>query len=441
MATARPLRDGVIVSNVARNHCYPIVEAAASAGYLKKFVTSIYYRPTSPLGRALHGLATRSGERSRQRLELRRSPLIPDDKVVDVPLPELLEEAVARLGHKLKKSTRSATYLKNEAFDWIVARRHVEPCTIFHGFEQCALFSFQKARALGAVTVLDQPIIHRASLDRIQREERERHGISAPAREPFWFDQHVARKSKELALTDYVFAGLDTTKDTMVENGFPADRVFVIPYGVDVGAYRPVARPPRPDFNILYAGPLNFWKGLPYLFDVMDGLDLPGARLTLVGRNDPEWRPWVDRRLAALGDRARYLGTVPETEMPRLYAEADVLAFPSLVGGLGIVCFQAMATALPVLTSQGEGIIRDGVDGVVVPPRDILGWRRALARLAADRDHRLALGAAGLDRLKSFSWDAYRRGILRAYEEIATREASDHIPSAAADSPRAARHS
>src|SRR5262249_44158813 len=141
---------------------------------------------------------------------------------------------------------------KNEVFDWLVAKRHMEPCTIFHGFEQCALFSLRRARALGAVTVLDQPVIHRTTLERIEREERERHGVPFPARKPFWFDQHVARKHKELALTDYVFGGLAYVKQTMVENGFPADRVFTIPYGADTGTYRPIARPPRAGFEILY---------------------------------------------------------------------------------------------------------------------------------------------------------------------------------------------
>ena len=426
MPGALPLHERVVVSNVARNNAYQVAEAAEAAGYLKKFVTSIYYKPSSMLGRALHGLAVRSGDRARQRIELRRSTLIPDEKVIDIPIPELVEESVSQIGARLGIDKRPVTYLKNEVFDWLVARRHVEPCTIFHGWEQCALYSLRKARALGAITVLDQPIIHRTTLDRIEREERARHGVPSPGKKPFWFDQHVARKYEELKLADYVFGGLDYVKETMVENGFPADRVFTIPYGTDTERFQPIARPPREGFEILYVGPLNFWKGLPYLFDVMEGLAIPGARLTLIGRDDPDWRPYFDRRMAALGDRVRYLGTVPNTEIPPFHEAADVMVFPSVVGGLGIVCFEAMATALPLVTSSGDVILRDGVDALVVPHQDIEGWRRALRRLAADRDYRLALGAAGADRLKQFTWDTYRRGVVRAYDEIAAREGARH---------------
>jgi glycosyltransferase involved in cell wall biosynthesis len=135
----------------------------------------------------------------------------------------------------------------------------------------------------------------------------------------------------------------------------------------------------------------------------------------------------MDRRISALGERARYLGTVPQSRMAEVYAEADVLVFPSLVGGLGIVCFEAMATGLPVITSDGDVILEDGKNGLVVPPHDIGGWCSALRRLAADRSYRLAIGAAGAERLKSFTWEAFRRGMVRSYDEIAMRETERRV--------------
>jgi glycosyltransferase involved in cell wall biosynthesis len=111
--------------------------------------------------------------------------------------------------------------------------------------------------------------------------------------------------------------------------------------------------------------------------------------------------------------------------MAKMYADADVFVFPSLIGGLGLVCFEAMATALPLVTSDCDVVLRDGKDGIAVPARDVEGWRNVLRKLARDRDYRLALGAAGAERLKSFTWDAYRAGVVRAYEEIHERRAHD----------------
>jgi glycosyltransferase involved in cell wall biosynthesis len=375
-------------------------------------------------GRALRQLATRVGAADLKRLVNRRSDGIDDQLVASVPVPELLEQAVGRALSRRGHDPRPATYLKCEAFDLWVARRHVEPCTIFHGYEQCALFSLRRARALGAVTVLDQLIIHRSELDRIEREERARMGVPLPDDRPFWFQQHVDRKYAEHAVTDYVFAGLEFVKQSMVKNGFPADRVFVIPYGVDVQSSQPIARPERPGFNILHVGPLHYWKGLHLLLDVMERLQIPGARLTIVGRADPDWAPYFLPRIAALGDRVRHIPGVPQSEMRQLYADADVLAFPSLVGGIGLVCYEAMSTGLPVIVSDGDVIIRHEIDGLSISPHDLPAWERALTSLAADRPRRLALGAAGAERIKDLSWDSYRRGVLDAYQTIWDREQS-----------------
>jgi glycosyltransferase involved in cell wall biosynthesis len=75
-----------------------------------------------------------------------------------------------------------------------------------------------------------------------------------------------------------------------------------------------------------------------------------------------------------------------------------------------------------VVTSDGDVVIRDGVDGIAVPLHDLEGWRRALTELASNRNRRLGLGLAGAERVKAFSWDAYRRGIIAAYETIWERE-------------------
>jgi glycosyltransferase involved in cell wall biosynthesis len=357
-----------------------------------------------------------------QRMQGRRARGIPDDRVCSIALPELVEQAVIRAAQTVRIDARSATYLKNEIFDWWTARQYLETCHLFHGFEQCALFSLKRAHGLGAVTVLDQPIMHRASLDRIEREERTI--LRAPPmdqKKPFWFDQHVERKYKEHEVSDYVFAGLEFVKRTMVENGFPSERIYVIPYGVDTDDFPYVDRPARSGFNVLYVGPVHFWKGLHYLLEAMEGLDVPGATLTIVGGVHPEWGAVFEPRFAKLGNRVRRTGPIAHAEMMRHYAEADVLAFPSLVGGIGLCCYEAMATGLPVITSEGDVVIRDGVDGICVPYNDVAGWRRAFVELAGDRERRVALGQRGAQRVKAFTVDAYRASILAAYEDIAAR--------------------
>src|ERR1700722_18875210 len=111
------LRENIVISNVARNHSYPIVEAAASAGYLKKFITSVYWKPDTFLGNVAHSLVSGLGEHARNRLEGRHSHLVPDERVETIPIPELVDEAMRMAAARLSLDSRSAFYLRCEFFD------------------------------------------------------------------------------------------------------------------------------------------------------------------------------------------------------------------------------------------------------------------------------------------------------------------------------------
>lgn len=271
------------------------------------------------------------------------------------------------------------------------------------------------------MTVLDQPIMYRGALDRLEAEERERLGV-LPGRKPYWFEEHVKRKYKELALADYLFVGLDFVKRTYVEAGFPEDRIYLIPYGANLRSFHPVDRRGRDTFNVLYVGQICWFKGLHYLLEAFAGLRLSNARLTIVASSvDPEWQECYYRLIEKVRDRCTCVSTVPNAEMPRYYAEADVLVFPSLVGGIGLTVYEAMGTGLPVIVSDGDVVIQDGVDGFVVDPRDVEGLRGMLTRLYEDTELRFTVGMNGVQTAQRFTWEKYRMSVASAYMDIIRR--------------------
>ena len=81
-----------------------------------------------------------------------------------------------------------------------------------------------------------------------------------------------------------------------------------------------------------------------------------------------------------------------------------------------------MAAGLPIITADGDVVIRDGVDGLVVPPEDTDGWVKALTRLKEHEELRIQLGANAAQRVREFGWGAYRAGVVQAYQEIGKRE-------------------
>jgi starch synthase len=418
------VRVKVVIASVTKQHAYPTALAANECGFLQLFITSIYYKPDELRCRLLER-AIRSRQRNGDlvRIRARRQEGLADDRVVSIFWPELAEQVWRRsrlLSYVVHPD--AITYLKNEVFDWLVAWRHLSPCDIFHGFEQCALLSLRKAKKLGAVTVLDQPVIHRTLWDRLEDEERRRVGLPAPKR-PFWYREHIERKYKELECADYLFVGLEFVRKSFVEAGFPPERIFLIPYGTDVGAsLRPVERPRRRMFNILFVGQISWYKGLHYLLDAYEKLRADNVSLTVIGMVHPEWLPYFQERFRRMRNPLRYLGIVAHGELARYYAEADVFVFPSLGGGIGLAVYEAMATGLPVITSDGDVVIRDGVDGLVVPARETERWAEALVQLKDNEVLRLSLGASAAERVHSFRWDTYRARVVKAYREIAQRE-------------------
>ena len=151
--------------------------------------------------------------------------------------------------------------------------------------------------------------------------------------------------------------------------------------------------------HIVFVGRLVAGKGAEVLLDAMERVvaDGPPARLTIVG--DGELRPELESRAAPLGDRVRFAGPLPPAAVAELLRDATVVAVPSTrAEGLGLVALEAMAAgALVVGTAVGgqAETVRDGENGLVVPPDDA-------AALAAALRHALAIAPTDAgDRLRA----------------------------------------
>ena len=409
----------VILSSSGHNHSFQTALALHEAGILEKFVTGIYDDPTRLRIRAIEAGIRRFGsEEDGLRLAGRRVSGLPPSSVVSLVASEIVNQVWPRLpGLRAAVPVSTITHLRNELFDLQVASRHLGGCDVFHGFEQCAKYSLRRARGNDMATVLDEPIIHRALLDQTEEEVRGELGVPALRRAP-GYQMHIDRKYAELELSDYLFVGLRFVKDSFVAEGYPEDQIFVIPYGADTSRFRTRDRTAlEGPLRILFVGQISWFKGLHQLLDVFEALPID-ATLTVIGSVHQEWKPYFEGRFSSMSRPVNYLRTVPNLEMMKHFDEADVLAFPSLVGGIGLAVYEAMASGLPVVTSDGDVVIRDGVDGLVAPAGDNDAWIHALVRLHDEPELRSRLGDRAAERIRDFTWSSYRRGVREAYQSI-----------------------
>ncbi len=171
-------------------------------------------------------------------------------------------------------------------------------------------------------------------------------------------------------------------------------------------------------------------KGLPVLLRAFEALrEHVPARLTLIG-SEPE-----DVEALVLDDRGiAVLGKVDDEAKHAALAAADVLCAPSLGGeSFGMVLTEAFAQGKPVVASAIPGytdVVRDGVDGVLVPRGDATALAQALLDLAYEPGRRATLAASAAERAERYAWPQVAREVLNAYEDAiavpapATRAAS-----------------
>ena len=105
----------------------------------------------------------------------------------------------------------------------------------------------------------------------------------------------------------------------------------------------------------------------------------------------------------------------------------DVLVFPSLFEGFGLVILEAMAQGLPVIATShtaGPDLIEEGVDGFIVPIRSADAIAERLLLLARDRDRLSAMQQAAQGKARLHTWENYRGRVVQVAQEVMNKRAA-----------------
>jgi phosphatidylinositol alpha-mannosyltransferase len=205
----------------------------------------------------------------------------------------------------------------------------------------------------------------------------------------------------------------------------------VIPNGVEIPPF-PARHVASDRLRIVFVGQAVERKGLPVLLRAFEALrEHVPAELTVVGATREEIAPML------LDDRdIRALGKVGEDEKRIALEQADVLCAPSLGGeSFGMVLTEAFAAGAPVVASGiagYRGVVRDGVDGVLVPRGDAQALAEALRDLWLDPERRLEMGRAAAESAKRFAWPRVAAEVMAAYEDAIATPAPEGLVQRAA---------
>ncbi len=305
--------------------------------------------------------------------------------------------------------THWMAHLQTVIFDaW--AARHLEPTDVLLAWYKGGLRSMQRAQAMGTVTVGQWGNVHPRQQYDTLADEFARWGLRRRMPRAV-----LARALAEIRQADYLICPTDQARESFCAAGVAAAKLITIPNGVDLDRFRPPEQRASHPFRVLFVGQIGFRKGVPYLLQAWQRLAWRDAELWLVGNIDAELRPLL-RRFASLPG-LRLLGYA--ADLLPLYQSADVFAFPSLLEGSAKVNFEALACGLPcVVTPNAGGVVRDGVEGHVVPLRDADALAAALERLRSDDRQRRVMAEAARLRATEFPWDRHGETLVNALRTL-----------------------
>ena len=191
--------------------------------------------------------------------------------------------------------------------------------------------------------------------------------------------------------------------------GVPGERIVVIHNGIDV-VERPAPIEGRQPGLIVTVARLTAWKGIDHLIRALVQVrrDVPQAQLLILG-DGPE-RPGLTRLASELGisGSVTFAGQVDRTVVHEHLARARAFALPSAYEGLPHVALEALTEGCPAVAAAAGGtpeVIRDEVDGLLVPYGDADALARALTRLLTDRELAERFNTTGPQRvIDEFSW-------------------------------------
>jgi glycosyltransferase involved in cell wall biosynthesis len=300
----------------------------------------------------------------------------------------------------------SAQFLRTGRFD------------LFHAWSGSALSSLRVAEQLGIPSLLEIPTWHRQKgkvLPAKTEQEIAMENAPIPQR---WLNLILI--SRRETLEEYELAGLilvesEKAADTFRVLGFPNEKLYSMPQGVDVNRFRPGEQPSL--FRAVFVGALIKRKGVHTLIEAWKKLRLPKAELWLAGHPHDEIKPYLER----LPSNVKVLGFTKDVE--NVFRAGSVHIFPSSLEGSAKTTYEAAACGLAQITTREAGdVVIDGLNGLIIQPNDVDALANAICQLYERPDLVRAYGAAGRARVvEQFTWDHFRARVLGAYRLVMDR--------------------
>lgn len=343
---------------------------------------------------------------------------IPKDKIASFPIFGAIKFLNGRINQKF--GTKFSDDRFSDMFSLAVAMNLKKPkfpgnqSWIFHALSGYCEAPLEKAKKMGAITVVERGCPHIDYQQNIMAEERSL--LFKKKFEPE-YKYVYDRMKREYEMADYIVVPSTYSQKSFLERGFSSKKVLAVPICSEKLTH-PIPDSERPKkFTVLVTGGQFVRKGLFYVLDAWRKANLPDdAELIYKGSVPPEFSYLLETK-----NIRRVTKHLTDEEMARLYNEAHVFVLPSIDEGFGQVVMEAMSAGLPVIVTENVGSadgVENGKDGFIVPIRSSDAIAEKIKFFYDNQEKLKEMSRAAIEKSKLYSPEAFTKRMISAYQSM-----------------------
>jgi glycosyltransferase involved in cell wall biosynthesis len=288
--------------------------------------------------------------------------------------------------------------------------------SIFYAYDTGALEALEWCRQHGIKCVLNQMDPNRVEMDLVRAEERQWSGWALqPLQVP---EAYFVRREQEWKLANRVVVNSEFSRRALLQQSVPPEKLTVIPLCYEIaGSDRKSEignRKSDQPLRVLFLGQVILRKGIQYLIAAARLLEKENIHFDIIG---------------PLGISADAIATAPKNmtfhgrtgrdQATAWYQQSHVFVLPTLSDGFAITQLEAMAHGLPVVTTPCCGeVVSDGVDGFVIPPREVEGLAQTFRRYLSEPELLRQQSAAATVKAGQFTLTRLTANLERLEKEL-----------------------
>jgi glycosyltransferase involved in cell wall biosynthesis len=355
-----------------------------------------------------------------QRLQERREDSLPADKIVAFNLFGMAVNRAHPKAPGLGELEKLHREYGRRFCDLVWRHNGLGQAQGIYSFPWTSLPLFQRAKRTGMKCILEQFSAPGRIYRNLLAEEVELFADWEPTQARRRMSDEIIEQEEleqnEWQEADAIICPSGFVAQGLRDTGVPSEKLREVPYGVDAARF-PGERQPwdggRP-LRVLFVGGVSLGKGPQYLCKALERLNSHKIVARMVGPVSI-----VEPYQTRLQRRVELTGRRPRQEMRRHYEWADLFVLPSICEGSATVNYEALAAGLPVITTPNAGsVVRDGVEGFIVPIRDAEALAARIELLASDPGLLAHLAQKAKARAAEYSWERYGERLTETLIEV-----------------------